>query len=183
MFDASALPGGGFLIADLSNCIIRQVSAAGRIATVAGTPPTAGPTYHCGYTGDGHAATSATLSSPVAVAHASDGGFYIADYANNVIRRVAGSPPRVTITGHPKKKHKTKHKKVKVHFSFSSNEALSSFECKLDHGAFQACASPATYHVKRGKHTFSVLAKNEFHATGPVASFTFEVKRKKHKKH
>src|SRR5439155_24269327 len=61
MSDVSALPGGGFLIADLTNCIIRQVSAAGRIATVAGTAPT-GSTAHCGYTGDGHAATYASLN-------------------------------------------------------------------------------------------------------------------------
>ena len=178
-----ALSRGGFLIADLTNCIVRQVSAGGRIATVAGTPPT-GSTTHCGYTGDGHPATSATLSEPSAVAAASDGGFYIADYANSVIRRVAGFPPRVTITGHPKAKLSTKHKKVTVRFSFRSNEALSTFKCKLDRDIlFRPCSSPTAYRVKPGTHTFSVFATNEFHATGPVSSFSFQVKHKHKHKH
>ena len=57
------------------NCIIRKVSPAGRITTVAGTAPTGGgATTHCGYAGDGHPATTALLLDPAGVAATSDGG-------------------------------------------------------------------------------------------------------------
>ncbi len=44
-------------------------------------------------------------------------------------------------------------------FRFSSTEAGSKFECKLDAGAFAPCASPKSYSaLKDGKHAFSVRA-------------------------
>ncbi len=43
-------------------------------------------------------------------------------------------------------------------FSFSSTEAGSRFECKLDKSAFKRCASPFKHKVKPGKHIFAVRA-------------------------
>jgi hypothetical protein len=69
-------------IADTGNNVVRVVSAAsGYINTVAGTGT-------AGYSGDGHAATSARLDSPWSVAISNDGSLYIADLTNNVVRKV-----------------------------------------------------------------------------------------------
>ena len=87
----AALPGGGFLIADSSNDVIRKVSASGTITTVAGTT--------AGYTGDGHPAQTAQLDFPEGVAPTADGGYLISDNGNNVIRSVSPSGTITTIVG------------------------------------------------------------------------------------
>ncbi len=89
--------------------------------------------------------------------------------------------PDTSLDSHPKETIKSKKKKVKVKFAFSSNVAGASFECKLDNGQFESCASPATYTVKRGSHTFSVRAVSAG-GTDPIpATFDFKVKKKKQK--
>ncbi len=88
---------------------------------------------------------------------------------------VTTSPPVTTIEAHPKAKVKTHKKYAKVSFSFSSNEAGSTFMCMLDKGAFSPCASPKAYKVKPGQNTFSVEAANAIHQTGASVSFHFKV--------
>ena len=73
---------GGFLIADTTNNVIRRVSPAGIITTVAGIGGQAGQT------GDNGSATSALLTAPQGVAATPDGGFLIADTGNHRVRRV-----------------------------------------------------------------------------------------------
>jgi hypothetical protein len=85
---------GGFLIADTGNEVVRQVSAGGTIATVAGTPGLAS------FGGDGGAATAASLDTPTTISPASDGGFLIADASNGLIRAVT-IPPTTTIALSP----------------------------------------------------------------------------------
>jgi hypothetical protein len=65
------------------------------------------------------------------------------------------TPPDTKILkGPPKKTRKTTAK-----FKFSSTEAGSTFQCKLDRKPFKACASPKKYKkLKPGKHVFKVRA-------------------------
>jgi sugar lactone lactonase YvrE len=88
----AALPGGGFLIADWFNERIRRVDPDGTITTVAGTGAT-------GFAGDGGPATLAQLNQPFGVAAMPDGGFLIADHANDRIRRVGPDGIITTVAG------------------------------------------------------------------------------------
>lgn len=79
--------GTNVYVGDTSNCLIRNVTG-GNINTFAGFVVSGSP--RCGYTGDGGSATGAELNSPYGVAVDSKGSVYIADSANQVVRRVTG---------------------------------------------------------------------------------------------
>ena len=88
------------------------------------------------------------------------------------------SPPDTTITSGPK----SKEKKGKATYAFISNEAGSTFECSLDGGTFEPCGSPRDVKVKKGKHTFSVRARDTAGNADPTpASQDWTVKKKKKK--
>lgn len=89
------------------------------------------------------------------------------------------TPPVATITAGPPKKVKTTKRKVAATFRFKSNEAGSSFKCKLDRQAFKPCASPRKVKVKPGKHTFRVRATDPAGNTGAAAKRTWRVVRKR----
>lgn len=71
--------------------------------------------------------------------------------------------PKLTITKKPKKTVRS----LKVKVSFTSNEAGSSFMCKLDKGKFKKCESPYKRTVKPGKHKLKIYAID---AAGNVSS-------------
>jgi hypothetical protein len=96
---------GNLFFADTGNNRIRVVNMqtspiviagvsipAGAIATVAGTGAQ-------GWTGDGAAATSATLNGPTSVSVDPSGNFFIADYGNLVIREVTAAGVINTVAG------------------------------------------------------------------------------------
>ena len=81
---------GNVSIADWTNNVIRKVAAGtGVITTIAGNGT-------AGFTGDGGAATSAELRGPTGVAVDNAGNIYIADQANNRVRKVAAATGLIT---------------------------------------------------------------------------------------
>ncbi len=83
---------GNIFIADLNNSRIRKVTTAGVISTVAGTGSQ-------GFSGDGGPATAAQLNFPIGLAVDSLGNLYIADQANNRIRKVTAFGVITTVAG------------------------------------------------------------------------------------
>lgn len=79
-------------MADYSNQRIRIVSTSGIINTIAGNGT-------AGYSGDGGQATDAELHNPEGVAIDNAGNIYIADYANNRIRKVNTAGIISTVAG------------------------------------------------------------------------------------
>ncbi|MEO6923929.1 MAG: SBBP repeat-containing protein, partial [Bryocella sp.] len=75
---------GNMYVAEAANHVIRKISSAGVITTIAGTGIE-------GFSGDGAAATSAQLDTPTGVAVDSNGNVYIADSHNNRIRKISGT--------------------------------------------------------------------------------------------
>ena len=87
-FDAT----GNLYIDDVGYNTIRKVDTNGIITTVAGN-------YIEGYSGDGGAATNASLFSPGGVAVDAAGNLYIADSGYNTIRKVATNDIITTVAG------------------------------------------------------------------------------------
>jgi sugar lactone lactonase YvrE len=92
--DVAVDTAGDIFIADYQNQCVREVNAqSGTITTVArnGT---------AGYSGDGGSATSAELNYPAGIALGPNGDLFIADYANNRIRRLAAQSGMIsTVAG------------------------------------------------------------------------------------
>jgi streptogramin lyase len=81
---------GNYYLTDMKNHAIRRVDAAtGIITTFAGTG-------EAGYSGDGGAASKATLKQPHSIAFDSNGDLYICDIGNHVIRKVDMKTGRIS---------------------------------------------------------------------------------------
>ena len=83
---------GNRYIADADHHRIRKVDPAGTITTVAGNGLQ-------GFSGDGGAASAASLNQPLGVAVDASGNLYIADRANHRIRKVDTSGVITTVAG------------------------------------------------------------------------------------
>lgn len=78
---------GNFFIADVHSNRVYEVSPSGTLTIFAGTGV-------LGYAGDGAAAVNAELGQPTGLAVDSSNNIYIADSANNVIRKVVATYPQ-----------------------------------------------------------------------------------------
>ena len=89
------------------------------------------------------------------------------------------TPPETRIDSGPA----VKTKSTSARFAFGSSEPGSTFECRLDTGDFQPCASPHAVKVKKGAHTFEVRARDAAGNVDPTpASSSWTVKKKKKKR-
>ena len=76
-------------------------------------------------------------------------------------------PPETTITTGPPSPSRF----PTAQFTFSSNEAGSTFACSLDGGAFETCTSPSSYaDLTEGPHEFRVRATDASGNTDPSAA-------------
>ncbi|MBM4361160.1 MAG: hypothetical protein FJ104_00650 [Deltaproteobacteria bacterium] len=103
---------GNLLVADQANQVIRRITPAGEVMTIAGSCPGT-PGFGCpagrGYEGDGGPATLARLSNNLGqgtdpqgkIALDAAGNLYIADTGNNVVRRVAAGSDGLLGEGPP----------------------------------------------------------------------------------
>src|SRR5829696_99740 len=148
----------------------------------------AGSTFQCSLDG----AAFASCASPKDYTGLSDGSHTFEVKANDAAGNVDGTPatrtwtvntasppdttaPETTINDGPSGTVKQNN----ATFYFSSNEANSTFECKLDGGAFGACSSPKKYTgLANGSHTFSVRATDAASNTDATpATRTWTVRR------
>jgi uncharacterized protein YjdB len=83
---------GNVYISDVGNNRIRRVSSTGIITTIAGNGS-------AGFSGDGGAATAASLNAPKGVCIDNTGNLYISDNNNNRIRKVSSTGVITTIAG------------------------------------------------------------------------------------
>ncbi len=85
---------GTVYVSDLANHTIRQITPAGVVTTLAGTP-SSGPG-----TNDG-TGTAASFGEPAGLAVDTNGNVYVADYANHTIRKIAPGGIVTTLAGDP----------------------------------------------------------------------------------
>ncbi|MEI6107340.1 MAG: immunoglobulin domain-containing protein, partial [Opitutae bacterium] len=86
-----AAPDGTLFVSDTVNALLRSITAAGSVTTLAGTAGSTG-------TADGTGA-AARFSSPVGLARDASGGLLVADSLNHTIRKVSTSGVVTTFVG------------------------------------------------------------------------------------
>lgn len=83
---------GNLFVTDKDAHVVRRVAADGTISTVAGIGT-------AGYSGDGGPATGAQFNGPTGVAVDAAGNLYVADTANNCVRKVTSGGTITTVAG------------------------------------------------------------------------------------
>ncbi len=142
-------PDGSVYFSDRGNHVIRAVSPAGTITTVAGDGT-------AGFSGDGGPATAAQLNYNEALAVGADGNLYLADTLNNRIREVFVDigPPSVAITSATPSQTATS-----ALISYIEQGDVTSTSCTLDSAPVPCTSAQAELSsLSAGQHTFTVSA-------------------------
>lgn len=89
------------------------------------------------------------------------------------------TPPQTRILHRPPRTVFTRLRRRTVGFAFASNEAGSTFRCRLDRGRFQPCRSPRRYSVRLGRHVMRVFAVDAAGNRDPTpATARFRLRRR-----
>lgn len=156
---------GGIYIADSLDNRIRRITPQGFMTTIAGTGDP-------GYQGDRGKAAAAQLNNPHTVVLDANGNVYIADYDNNVVRRISPDGIINTIAGNGSAKYGGDGQALRIGFSPQSIAVDSK-------GTTLYIADDSTYHILKmdlasGKITAiagtGVLADPLSSETGPGLS-------------
>jgi hypothetical protein len=172
-----ALSGGGFLIVDTANNVVREVAPDGIISTIAGNGIS-------GYTGDGGDATAAPLSGPSAVTVTNQNVILIADDNNGAIREI--TQPSVSMFSITPSRPNGRHRWYTRDPIVSVNSTRSNtINCVLDPiqapPAFAAMVPGCTYAgagapiIMDGIHTLYAASQNIFGDQENPVSITFKV--------
>lgn len=90
--------------------------------------------------------------------------------------------PDTEITDRPRDKVKTRKRRKRVGFEFASSEPGSGFRCVLNEGPEQACSSPFSTKLGRGRYEFAVTAIDaDGNRDQTPAVDSFSVKRKRNR--
>ena len=102
-------------------------------------------------------AADGQFNDPQGLATDADGNVYVADTNNFRIQKFTEVAPETTIDSGPSPTTSDSTPS----FTFSADQAGSSYECQTDGGGFSACTSPhTTAPLTDGPHTFEVRAVN-----------------------
>jgi uncharacterized delta-60 repeat protein len=97
--------------------------------------------------------------------------------------QVDATRPDTLISKGPRAVIKSRRKTRRVSFEFSSTEAGSKLECRLDGAAFAPCTSPLALVVKRGRHTLEVRSTDVAgNVDASPAKRSFRLKRKQRRR-
>src|SRR6266540_2593373 len=149
-------------------------SPASRAFTVDTTAPAA-PDTAANFASPGITVAVASASSTTFKATATDTTGHTSPCSSGLTYVEDSTAPETTIASGPANGSTTNDRTPA--FGFSSSEAGSSFECKVDGGSFAACSSPnTTAALADGAHTFKVRATDHAGNTDPTpASRSFTV--------
>ncbi|HEV2859121.1 MAG TPA: S8 family serine peptidase [Solirubrobacterales bacterium] len=148
--------GGGLVNADAALSSLPGPLAGGDGPSSAAPPLTSGVAG-----GSGSAAAAAPTTSPASTAATSP---------------ASRSAPSTRILRHPRRIVRAQAAAVRVRFVFGSDQAGSSFLCKVDRSAYRGCAPSFRPRVRAGVHVLKVKARGATGLTDPTpATFRFRV--------
>ena len=99
---------GNVYVADRDNNLIREITPAGVVSTIAGYPPQVGGGPIAGYfdgSGTTVYGTAALFNGPTSVAVDASGNVYVADHGNRSIRMISSAGVVTTVAGTPVQKY------------------------------------------------------------------------------
>jgi hypothetical protein len=101
----------------------------------------------------------------------SQGSTQLAILPTPVMIAQSGSPPDTFLTRKPARRSRRRA----ATFAFTSTQADSRFECKLDNKRYQSCQSPFKVKIPKGQHVFKVRAVGATGADPTPAAFHWAV--------